>query len=299
MSASYEEIEFQSAAATLRGRLYRAPKSDAPLVVLAHGFSATAHMSVNAYAQGIADAGYHVVAYDHRNFGTSDGEPRFGFDQWTQVRGYSDAISHTLALAGVETEQVVVWGESMGGANVQYVAAFDSRVTAVIAHTPGCGENYVEPAADLSDFHALKTYSTDGDLTEEPAASIPVRFADLPTSEAPVMLNFEAALEYAKAYGQRAGSLWSNDVTIVVRKAPELSVPVVAAQLSVPTLYVVASDDEVAGASPAVAEQCFNTITGPKVWEDIEGGHFGLLHEDSHLFQQALDADLVFLAEHT
>ena len=299
MSASYEEIEFQSAAATLRGRLYRAPKSDAPLVVLAHGFSATAHMSVNAYAQGIADAGYHVVAYDHRNFGTSDGEPRFGFDQWTQVRGYSDAISHTLALAGVETEQVVVWGESMGGANVQYVAAFDSRVTAVIAHTPGCGENYVEPAADLSDFHALKTYATDGDLTEEPAASIPVRFADLPTSEAPVMLNFEAALEYAKAYGQRAGSLWSNDVTIVVRKAPELSVPVVAAQLSVPTLYVVASDDEVAGASPAVAEQCFNTITGPKVWEDIEGGHFGLLHEDSHLFQQALDADLVFLAEHT
>ncbi|MEC7828242.1 MAG: alpha/beta fold hydrolase [Actinomycetota bacterium] len=298
MSASYEEIEFQSAAATLRGRLYRAPKPDAPLVVLAHGFSATAHMSINAYAQGIADAGYNVVAYDHRNFGTSDGEPRFGFDQWIQVRGYSDAITHTLALAGVETEQVVVWGESMGGATVQYVAAFDPRVTAVIAHTPGCGENYVEPAADLSDFHALKTYSTDGDLTEEPAAEIPVRFADLPTSEAPVMLNFEAALEYAKAYGQRAGSLWSNDVTIVVRKAPELSVPVVAAQLSVPTLYVVASDDEVAGASPAVAEQCFNTITGPKAWEDIEGGHFGLLHEDSHLFQQALDADLSFLAEH-
>ena len=299
MSASYEDIEFQSAAATLRGRLHKATKPDAPLVVLAHGFSATAHMSINAYAEGIADAGYHVVAYDHRNFGTSDGEPRFGFDQWTQVRGYSDAITYTLALAGVETEQVVVWGESMGGANVQYVAAFDSRVTAVVAHTPACGENYVEPAADSSDFHALKTYSTDGDLTEEPAATIAVRFADLPTSEAPVMLNFEAASEYAKAYGQRAGSLWSNDVTIIVRKAPELSVPVVAAQLSVPTLYVVASDDEVAGASPAVAQQCFDTITGPKVWEDIEGGHFGLLHEDSHLFQQALDADLAFLTEHT
>lgn len=49
MSASYEDIEFQSAAATLRGRLHKATKPDAPLVVLAHGFSATAHMSINAY----------------------------------------------------------------------------------------------------------------------------------------------------------------------------------------------------------------------------------------------------------
>ena len=85
------------------------------------------------------------------------------------------------------------------------------------------------------------------------------------------MLNFEAALEYAKTYGQRAGSLWSNDVTIVVRKAPELSVPVVAAQLSVATLYVVASDDEVAGASPAVAQQCFDTITGLNPWKKDNG----------------------------
>ncbi len=298
MSSTHQEIEFQSEGATLRGRIFKANNPESPLVVLAHGFSATAHMSVNAYAAGIAEAGYHVVAYDHRNFGASDGEPRFGFDQWTQVRGYSDAITHALALEGVETTEVVVWGESMGGANVQYVAAFDPRVTGVIAHTPGCGETYVEPAADLNDFEALKAYSTNGDLTEDPAAAIPVRFADLPTSEAPVMLNFEAALEYAKTYGQRNGSQWSNDVTIVVRKAPELSVPVVAAQLTVPTLYIVASDDEVAGASPAVAQQCFDTIAGPKAWEDIEGGHFGLLHEDSQLFQQALDADLSFLADH-
>ena len=298
MSEHYEEIDFQSAGVTLRGRLHRASRPNAPLIVLAHGFSATAHMSINAFAAGIAEADYHVVAYDHRNFGASDGEPRFGFDQWVQVRGYSDAITHTLNLPGIDTEQVVVWGESMGGANVQYAAAFDPRVSAVIAHTPGCGENYVEPAADQGDFLALTGYAQHGDLNDEPAALVQVRFADLPTSDAPVMLNFDAALEYAKTYGQREGSMWSNDVTIVVRKAPELSVPVVAAQLAVPTLYIVAHDDEVAGASPAVAKQCFDTIKGPKTWEDIDGGHFGLLHEQSALFAQALNADIEFLAEH-
>ena len=298
MSEHYEEIDFQSAGVTLRGRLHRASRPNAPLIVLAHGFSATAHMSINAFAAGIAEADYHVVAYDHRNFGASDGEPRFGFDQWVQVRGYSDAITHTLNLPGIDTEQVVVWGESMGGANVQYVAAFDPRVSAVIAHTPGCGENYVEPAADQGDFLALTGYAQHGDLNDEPAALVQVRFADLPTSDAPVMLNFDAALEYAKTYGQREGSMWSNNVTIVVRKAPELSVPVVAAQLAVPTLYIVAHDDEVAGASPVVAKQCFDTIKGPKTWEDIDGGHFGLLHEQSALFTQALNADVEFLAEH-
>ena len=298
MSENYEEIDFQSQGVTLRGRLHRASRPDAPFIVLAHGFSATAHMSINAFAAGIAEADYHVVAYDHRNFGASDGEPRFGFDQWTQVRGYSDAITHILNLPGIDTDQVVVWGESMGGANVQYVAAFDSRVCAVIAHTPGCGEKYVEPATDQADFLALTAYAEHGDLNDEPAALVQVRFADLPTSDAPVMLNFDAALDYATTYGQREGSMWSNDVTIVVRKAPELSVPVVAAQLSVPTLYVVAHHDEVAGASPAVAKQCFDTINAPKTWEDIDGGHFGLLHENSDLFTQALNADIAFLAEH-
>ncbi len=298
MSVQYENIEFLSEGATLRGRLHTSDNAQAPLVVLAHGFSATAHMSVNAFAAGFAAAGYHALAYDHRNFGTSEGEPRYSFDQWSQVRGYVDAISHALTHNDIDTQEIIVWGESMGGANVQYVGAFDSRVAGVIAHTPGCGEKYVLPQSDNSDFLELDAFAKNGDLTEEPLKAIPVRFADLPTSEAPVILNFEGALNYAKAFGMRDGSLWSNDVTIVIRKAPELSVPVVAPRLSMPTLYIVAPDDEVAGASPAVAKECFETIPGSKEWIDIEGGHFGLLHEDSPLFQKALTADLQFLETH-
>ena len=91
-------------------------------------------MSVNAFAAGFAAAGYHALAYDHRNFGTSEGEPRYSFDQWSQVRGYIDAISHALTHNDIDTQEVIVWGESMGGANVQYVGAFDSRVAGVIAN---------------------------------------------------------------------------------------------------------------------------------------------------------------------
>ena len=93
----------------------------------------------------------------------------------------------------------------------------------------------------------------------------------------------------------RKDSLWSNDVTFVSRDTLQLTVPVVAAQLTKPTLYLVASDDEVANASPTVARQCFDSIPAAKTWVEITGGHFGLLYEDSDIFNQAVTADQIFL----
>ena len=183
----------------------------------------------------------------------------------------------------------------MSGAMVHFVAAFDDRVTAVIAHTPGCGDSYVNPEADGDDYADLYSFWEHADLTDQPAGSVPLRFADLPTSDAPVRLNFPEAIHYAQAYGMRKDSMWSNDVTFVSRDAPQLTVPVVAAQLNKPTLYLVASDDEVANASPTVARQCFDSIPAIKTWVDITGGHFGLLYEDSDIFNQAVTADKTFL----
>ena len=292
---NYTEIDFDSVGAKLRGRFYRSGNSNAPLVVMAHGFTATAHMSLYKFAERLAEHGNHTLVYDHRNFGLSDGAPRYAVDQWVQIRGYSDAISAALSMEGLTSEQIVVWGESMGGATVQFVAAFDDRVSAVIAHTPGCGDSYVNPEADGHDYAALHTFWEHADLTDEPKSSVPLRFANLPTSDAPARLNFPEAAQYAQAYGMRKDSMWSNDVTFVSRDAPQLTVPIVAAQLEKTTLYLVANDDEVANASPTVARQCFDSIPATKMWVDMTGGHFGLLYEDSDIFDQAVAADQTFL----
>ena len=292
---NYTEIDFDSVGAKLRGRLYRSSNAKAPLVVMAHGFTATAHMSLYKFAERLAGHGNHTLVYDHRNFGLSDGTPRYAVDQWVQIRGYTDAISAALNMKDLTSEEIVVWGESMSGAMVHFVAAFDDRVSAVIAHTPGCGDSYVNPEADGGDYAALHASWEHADLTDEPVGSVPLRFADLPTSDAPIRLDFTEATQYAQAYGMRKDSMWSNDVTFVSRDAPQLTVPVVAAQLNKPTLYLVASDDEVVNASPAVARQCFDSIPAAKTWVDITGGHFGLLYEDSDIFNQAVAADQTFL----
>ena len=83
-----------------------------------------------------ATAGHVVVAYDHRNFGDSDGEPRQELDPWVQVRDYRHAVTFAQSLDGVDADRVCVWGSSYAGGHVLVVGAIDGRVKCVVAQVP-------------------------------------------------------------------------------------------------------------------------------------------------------------------
>ena len=106
--SNHTQIDFESVGAKLRGRFYRSKSSNSPLVIMAHGFTATAHMSLYKIAERLSEYGNHTLVYDHRNFGLSDGTPRYAVDQWTQIRGYSDAISAALNMENLTSEKIVV-----------------------------------------------------------------------------------------------------------------------------------------------------------------------------------------------
>jgi dienelactone hydrolase len=76
------KVEFDADGTTLRGWLYR-PRgraAAAPAVVMAHGYNCIKELYLDRYAAAFANAGHVVLAYDHRNFGDSDGEPRQELD---------------------------------------------------------------------------------------------------------------------------------------------------------------------------------------------------------------------------
>ena len=88
----------------LRGLLFL-PESQTkrpPLVIMAHGTSATVYMVADKYAEAFSRAGLAVLLYDHRNFGRSEGEPRQGTNPWIQCRGYRDAVKLVERLNGVD-----------------------------------------------------------------------------------------------------------------------------------------------------------------------------------------------------
>lgn len=299
MSIDYENVEFESEDEILRGRLYRTTSRDGvePLVIMAHGFSGTITMTLTDIASRFASAGFTTLVYDHRNFGASDGEPRGEFDLWTQIRGYRDAISFALTLPRINPNKIVVWGESMSSLAGQFVAAFDDRVAALIAHTPVCGDNSDVLDDDRQPFAALRAIWSEVSLKSLPTQTMSLRVVDLPDGDAPVVLPFDTARDYMLEYRQHAEANWQNEVTYLTRTTdPQLShqrLP--AANIKVPTLFVIATNDEVSTAKPSVALHCFSLISAPKRKLEIPGGHFGLLHVGSEVYEQVVTADIEFL----
>jgi len=58
---------------------------------------------------------------------------------------------------------------------------------------------------------------------------------------------------------------------------------------------IVATNDEMDGANPEVTYEIYKMVKQPKEWVDIDGGHFGLLHYPSVLFDKSSKAQIDFL----
>lgn len=295
-------VEFPSQGAMLRGRLFlpAAGGRRPAVVIMAHGFSATADgMVADAYAQVFREAGLAVLLYDHRNFGRSGGEPRQQIDNWLQVIGYRDAVDFLGTLDDVDASRVAVWGDSKSGGGVLVAAAFDPRITALVTQVPACGD--APPPADPGDalLDAMAgTYASDllppADVVEGP---MPVVAADQLAT--PSALTPLTAFRWFMEYGGRYGTGWQNWVTGVDRSRSEPYQPVLCAtRVRVPALFVIATNDEMPGASSAVARLAFDLVPGPKELLEVDGGHFGLLYHPGTLFDIASRAERDFLIRH-
>jgi cephalosporin-C deacetylase-like acetyl esterase len=82
--------------------------------------------------------GFAALVYNHRNLGTSDGEPRGEIIPYEQIRDYRDAITCALMLPVVDKERIEIWGTSYSDGYV-IVAAIDRRVKCVVSQVPYLG----------------------------------------------------------------------------------------------------------------------------------------------------------------
>ena len=132
------DVEFDAEGMTLRGWHLRARRlaGAVPTIVMAHGFSAVKEMYLDRFAEAFAEAGLGALVFDHRSFGSSDGEPRQEIDPWQQVRDYRDAISYAQTLKRSDPDRIGIWGSSYSGGHVLVVGAIDRRVKCVSCQVP-------------------------------------------------------------------------------------------------------------------------------------------------------------------
>ncbi len=299
----FKPIEFQSENATLRGRLYT-PEVSAkkfPVLIMTNGYSATIEgMVVDRYAEVFCQAGFAVLLYDHRNFGISDGEPRRQINRWTQARGYRDAINFVISLPEIDTSKIGLWGDSMSAGEAIAVAAMDHRVKLVIAQVPACGRTLPPSDPDGRLFESMKDIFFHGNVEGTPETTngpMPVVSFDQQTM--PSLLKPLTAYRWFIEYGGRYNTGWVNNATYVNPDVPTAFSPVLCAPyLKASLLMMVSYEDEMPGANSGVARHTYDLAPTPKKLIEIDGGHFGIMHYPSPLFDLASKAQTDFLREY-
>jgi len=264
---------------------------------MAHGTSATITMTTDRYAEAFQESGFAVLLYDHRNFGKSGGEPRQEINPWVQARGYSDAITFIESVAGIDPESIALWGDSYSAAQVIVVGAVDARPAAVIAQIPAIGPHLPPPDPDGALFSALRNTLACGAVGGGPADTTgPLPVVSVDQRGTPSLLTPIQAFRWFIEYGGRHGTNWQNEVTRVL---PATLCPfhagIAAPHLNHPLLMMIAPEDEMQGANPDVSRAAYASVPAPKELVEIRGGHFGLLHHPSELFDEASTVQIDFL----
>jgi pimeloyl-ACP methyl ester carboxylesterase len=286
-----KDIEFPSEGATIRGFLFlpETPPSKLPLVIMAHGTSATVSMVADKYADAFRRSGLAVLLYDHRNFGRSGGEPRQEINPWIQSRGYRDAINFAVTLEDVDQNRIALWGDSYTGGQVVVVGALDQRVKAIVAQCPVFGEKLppMEPTRD--NFEIFIDVFSQGDVQGSPETTTgPIPVVSFDQVGTPSLLKPIQAFRWFIDYGGRHGTNWINNVTRVIPSTSMPYHPILCAPfVKAPTLLMVAPEDEMVHANYSVTRQAYELLSGPKQWYDIAGGHFGLLYYPGELYEEA------------
>jgi uncharacterized protein len=272
------------------------------MVIMAHGFSATiSGMVADRYAEIFHQAGFAVLLYDHPNFGNSGGMPRQEIDPHVQARGYRSAIDFVATLPGIDARRIAIWGDSLSGGAVIAVCAVDPRVAAIVSQVPACGSEFPPPDPDGSLFEGMRRSLLDGgDSQLLPVMRRgPMPVVSFDQAGTPSLLTPLTAYRWFIEYGARHGTNWQNWATLIASSEPAHWQPARwACHMKAPSLFVIAPDDEMPGADPSVARLAFESAPSAKELLEIEGGHFGLLHHPSALFDEVSQAEVSFLIRH-
>jgi uncharacterized protein len=83
------------------------------------------------YAEIMAESGYITLAFDHRTYGESDGEPRSTENLYMKSEDIKSAVSYIRSLEQVNENKIGAVGICAGGGYLIQTAVGDTRIKAV------------------------------------------------------------------------------------------------------------------------------------------------------------------------
>ncbi|OJJ23986.1 alpha/beta hydrolase [marine bacterium AO1-C] len=130
-----EQVTFKSEGLNLKGNLYYPKGYEAgkayPALVVSGSWTTVKEQMAGLYAQKLAEQGFITLAFDFRNFGESEGEPRYYESPNMKTVDVKNAVSFLETLPEVSKAQIGAFGVCAGAMYTVMAAADDDRIKAV------------------------------------------------------------------------------------------------------------------------------------------------------------------------
>ena len=131
-----KKVNFKSEGANLVGNLYYPENYDAnqtyPALVVSGSWTTVKEQMAGLYAEKLANEGFITLAFDFRNFGESEGEPRFYESPALKTVDVKNAVSFLESLPEVNNARIGAFGVCAGAMYTLMAASEDDRIKSVV-----------------------------------------------------------------------------------------------------------------------------------------------------------------------
>jgi fermentation-respiration switch protein FrsA (DUF1100 family) len=135
LKAGKNIVAFKSEGVKVAGHLYLPANFDAkgkyPAIVVVCPASGVKEQTAGIYAEQLSKKGYIALAFDHRTFGESEGEPRAMENAPMKVEDIKNAVSFLASIPATNRKKIAELGICSGAGYAIQTACFDARIKSV------------------------------------------------------------------------------------------------------------------------------------------------------------------------
>lgn len=267
-----------------------------PALVFTGPFTGVRDQVTGLYAERLAAAGYVTLAFDHRNFGDSEGQPRRHEDPQGKLSDLRSAVSFLRAHPAVDPDRIGAIGICLGGGYALKFAAFDPRVKAFA----GIAGAYNSPQAMRAGMgpggyrQALAQFTA---AAEDHDQGSELQYIPAVATEGEAAMGGQEPFEY---YGTARGAsaTWENSVTRASVRELVTVDNMIGADFLAPTPGLIVHGTRDDYCSPDGAREAWERMGGPKEITWLDASQHIDLYDGEPYVTQAIDATAAFLAKH-
>jgi uncharacterized protein len=274
-----------------------APAGGWPGVVLTGPLSGVKEQVVGSYARSMTEAGLATLAFDHRNFGESEGDPRCHEDPQGKLTDLAAALTALGAHEEVDGARIGCLGVCLGGGYALRFAAFEPRVRAVACVASGFNSPYaMREGMGNEGYRSLLASMAEVQEREQRTGEVEYLPAVAPDDGEALMQGAEPWAYYGT--DRSASPHWENRMTRLSIRSLVTTDLLGGADFVSPTPLLIVHGRTDAFCSPDLAHQAFERAGEPKeiLWLDTTN-HIDL-YDNPGFVEPAVERCAAFFERH-